>query len=190
MANNIMANRPRTDNQEFHLYNELRVEFDPAEANWTDEAHQSASEIEKLVVVKNGSQPVADCQVILEELAYHFQDEWTDPPSGYEQKALKWTEANEIQNGQIEIPANGSAKLAILMMYRFPNPYFGITYADGSIGKTHHFAGAYRLRLRLEGKIINGGSRRVFSPCIYEVYLRYVGALELKIEDIIKASAK
>jgi hypothetical protein len=185
---NNMSNKHKPDTNNYSVYQELSIEFDPAEADWADGAHQTASEIEKRVVLKNGSQPVSGCQVVLEELAYHFRDEWTDPPNGYERKALRWVDGSDAQDGKIVIPANGSATLAILRMYRYPNPYFGITYADGSSGKTHHFAGAYRLRLRLDGEIGDKASRQVIEPPIYEVYLRYVGALELKIEDIMRVT--
>jgi hypothetical protein len=185
-----MANRAKSNPKEMGLYNELSIVLDLTEAHWGDGEQPPASEIEKRVIVKNGSQPIGECQVLLEELAYHFGGEWTDPPNGYEQKALKWAEGSDTQKGQIEIAPHDSAKLAILRMFRYPNPYFGITYADGSMGKTHHFTGAYRLRLRLEGNIGNKSSRQDVSPCIYEVYLRYVGALELEIEDIVKVRSR
>ena len=184
-----MANRQNPDKRELSFYQELSIEFDPAEVHWADGTQQNASEIEKRVVVKNGSQPVEECQVVLEELAYHFGDEWADPPNGYEQKALRWDEKRAAQEGQIEIAAHGSAKLEIVRLYRFPNPYFGIAYNDGSYGKTHHFVGAYRLRLRLEAKTSDRSGIWVFAPIVYEVYLSYVGALELEIEDIVRASA-
>jgi hypothetical protein len=182
----IMQNNPTVDKQNLCVYDEPRIDFDPTEEEWGEGVQQTASDIEKRVVVQNGSQPVSECQVILEELAYHFREEWTDPPNGYEQKALQWADGRGTQDGRIAIPAQGSAKLSLMRMFRYPNPFFGITYADGSLGKTHHFSGAYRLRLRLEGKIGDKTTSRVFRPCSYEIYLLYGGALELEIEEIVR----
>ena len=173
----------------YSICQEISIVADLEEAHWADGAHQGVSEIEKRVVIKNGSQPIAACQVVLEEMAYQFRDEWIHPPSGYEQKALRWVQRCDSQDGPIEIAANGSAKLALVKMFRFPNPYFGITYGDGSMGRTHHLTGTYRLRLRLEGKISNGSDKQDFSPCSFEVHLIYVSALELNIEDIVRINA-
>ena len=182
-----MANRQQPDNDKKHAYQDLRIDFDSKVMSWTNGAGQNESEIEKRVMVKNGNQPVNDCQVILEELAYHFGGEWTDPPNGYDQKALRWVD-EEARAGRLTIPANRSAKLAILKVYRYPNPYFGITYGDGSYGKTHHFTGKYRLRLRVEARFNETITGQWIQPTIYEVYLSYAGTLDLEIDEIVKVS--
>ena len=183
-----MAKGHKPDTGENPVYQELRIQFDPKGMGWTDRSGQDASEIEKRVVVKNGDQPVDDCQVVLEELAYHFGGEWADPPNGYDQKALSWVD-EKARAGRLAIPANRSAKLAILRLYRYPNPYFGITYHDGSYGKTHHFTGKYRLRLRVEGRLNETNTGQWIQPTIYEVYLSYLGTLDLEIDEIVRVSA-
>jgi hypothetical protein len=188
MVESKMANKNKTANQEYNHYQDLRVDFDPDQVSWTDGSHQNASEIEKRVVIKNGDHPIKECQVVVEELAYHFGGKWTDPPNGYETKTLRWVEESGVRAEKIEIPANGSAKLAIATLYRYPNPYFGISYADGDHGKTHHFVGAYRLTLRLEAKISGGNAGQTLTPALFEIHLNYVGALDLGIEEILKVS--
>jgi hypothetical protein len=183
-----MANRKNADNDEHSHYPELSIEFDPDEMCWSDGSHQDLSEIEKRVVIKNGSQQIYECRVVLEELAYHLGNEWTDPPNGYEKKALKWADESDALPGRIGIAANESTKLVIARLYRYPNPYFGITYCDGGYGKTHHFKGAYKLRLRLEGKIRERNIMYSIAPSFFEVYLNYVGALELSIDEIVRTN--
>jgi hypothetical protein len=188
MVKRIMENRKKEANFDHNLYPELSIELDPTEKNWSNGSHQDLSEIEKRVVIKNGSQPIYDCRVILEDLAYHFGNEWTEPPNGYEKKALQWADESDALEGRIGIAANKSTKLVIARLFRYPNPYFGITYCDGSYGKTHHFIGAYKLRLRLEGKIRERSNVHVIVPSFFEIYLNYVGALELTIDEIVRTN--
>jgi hypothetical protein len=184
-----MANRQKPHKRDLRLYKGLSIELDSVDAYLAKGPQQNPGEIEKWLVVKNGDMPVKECQVVVEDLEYYFKSEWIFPPNGFEQKALRWAEESDSQEGKIDICANGSATLEIARLFRFPNPFFGISYFDGSYGKTHHLVGTYKLRLRIEAKIGNGSSIWGFEPIIYEVYLSYVDALNLEIEDIVRVSA-
>jgi hypothetical protein len=170
------------------LYNDLSIELDSADAHLAEGTEQNPSEVKKLLVVTNGKEPVRECQVILEDLQYYFRSEWIFPPNGFEQKALRWAEQNDSLAGKMNISANGSTTLEIARLFRFPNPYFGIAYFDGNYGKTHHFLGAYKLRLRIEAEVSSRSDLWEFEPIIYEVYLNYAGTFKLDIEEIIRVS--
>ena len=174
----------QSQKQESFTYQELRIKPESTKWGWLDGPDQNSDQIEKRVLIKNGFQALEGCQVVLEELAYQFQGEWTEPANGYQQKALRWAEEHDPQAGRIAIPRRGSVKLSLLTLYRYPNPYFGVAYGDGGHGKTHHFIGQYRMRLRLEGKLSDQNPGQALAPIIYEIYLRYVGTLELEIEKI------
>ena len=183
-----MANSRESDNRADGRYQDLTIEFDPTEVSWTDGSGQNVSDIEKRVVIRNGGLAISECRVVLEEVAYLFRDEWIDPPNGYQKQALRWAEKTDTRVEQIEIPANQSAKLIIARLYRYPNPFFGIAYSDGSYGKTHHFMGSYRLRLKMEAKISGRQPGLFFLPVIYEIHLNYLSALDLEIDDIVRIS--
>ena len=183
-----MVNRQKPDQREFRLYRGLRLEFDSMDSNFTDTLKQNPSNISKGLVVKNGEMLVKGCQVVLEKLEYQFGKEWIYPPNGFEQKALRWDESAS-QDGKIDIVANGSAKFDIAKLFRFPNPFFGISYHDENYGKTHHFVGIYKLRLRIEVGTLDISSLWSYEPIIYEVYLNYAGARDLEIEKIERISA-
>ena len=182
-----MIKKQKPDQRELRLYRGLSLEFDSMDANSSDSLKQEPGEIAKGLVVKNGEMLVKGCQVVLEELEYQFVKEWIYPPNGFEQKALRW-EGNASQDGKIDIAAHGSAKLEIAKLFRFPNPFFGISYFDGNYGKTHHFVGFYKLRLRIELLASDVSSPWSYEPIIYEVYLNYAGARDLEIEEIVRFS--
>jgi hypothetical protein len=184
-----MLNKSKTPEQESRFNNSLHIELSSADAHFANGSEENPSEIRKMVVVKNGRKPVRDCQVILKDLQYHFRNEWILPPNGYEQKALRWVEEYDHLDGKINILANRSTILEIARGFRFPNPYFGIAYFDGSYGKTHHFVGTYKLQLRIEGKVCNSRNLWEFKTVCYEIYLNYVGALDLEIGEIIRTNA-
>jgi hypothetical protein len=181
-----MANKDISSNREVHRYRDLSLEFDPEDSDFVDAIGQNLGDIARCLLVKNGDMHLKDCQVLLEALEYQFGDEWIHPPNGFERKALRWTEGGEPQEGKIDISANGSAKLEIVRLFRFPNPFFGISYFDGDHGKTHHFLGTYRLRLRIDAQISGGSSSWEVESTIFEVVLNYAGALDLRIEDITR----
>jgi hypothetical protein len=183
-----VVKRHKPDQREFRQYRGLSLEFDSLDANLSAALKQNTSEIAKGLVVKNGEMLVKGCQVVLEALEYQFGKEWIHPPNGFEQKALRWEESAS-QDGKIDIAANGSAKLEIAKMFRFPNPFFGISYYDGNYGKMHHFIGIYKLRLRIEVRTSDLSSPWSYEPIIYEVYLNYAGARVLEIEEIVRLNA-
>ncbi len=183
-----MKKKQKPQKSELRLYNGLSIDLDPVNVCFTDALIPSPSEITKCLVVKNGNKLVKGCQVILEELEYQFKNEWIFPPNGFEQKALRWAGESESPDGKFDICINSSARIEIVRVFRFPNPFFGISYFDRTHGKTHHFIGTYKLRLRIEAKTINSSNDWSFEPTIYEVYLSYAGALDLEIEDITRVS--
>ena len=184
-----MVNRDRPQKSDLRLYKDLSIELVSVDADPTKELQQNPSYISKRLVVRNGHIPVKECQVVLKDFEYDFRSEWICPPNGFERKALRWADKSDTLDGKIDICANGSATLEIARLFRFPNPFFGISYFDENYGKTHHFVGTYKLRLRIEAKICNGSSIWGFEPIIYEVYLSYVDALNLEIKDIVRVSA-
>jgi len=184
-----MAHREEPSNREVRRYRGLSLQFDPEDSDFTDALRQNLSDIARCLLVKNGDRHLKGCQVLLEALEYLFGDEWIPPPNGFERKALRWAEGSGSQDGKRAISANGTAKVEIARLFRFPNPYFGISYFDGDHGKTHHFLGTYKLRLRIEGKVADTSSFWGIEPTIFEVVLRYAGALDLGIVDITRVTA-
>jgi hypothetical protein len=184
-----MALMEKPSKRKVRPYRGLSLEIDPETIDFTGALNQNLGDIPRYLLVKNRDRHLKGCQVRLEALEYQFGDEWIPPPNGFEHKALRWAEGSGSQDGVRDISANSSTKLEIVRLFRFPNPFFGISYFDGNHGKTHHFLGTYRLRLSIGAQLSDTAGFLEIEPQIFEVVLRYAGALDLRIEDITRVSA-
>ena len=184
-----MINEQKSPKQEDRFYNALGIELGTGDPKIAERAEKNPNGIKRTLVVKNGNKPIRECQIILENLQYHFGNEWIDPPNGYEQKALRWLDEDNHLDGKRDISADRSTFVEIARLFRFPNPFFGIAYFDGGFGKTHHFVGTYKLRLRIQGKVNKRKNLWDMEAVLYDVFLNYAGARELEIIKIEGASA-
>ena len=171
----------KTSNREVRPYRGLSLELDPETVDFTGALNQNLGDIPRCLLVKNGDSHLKDCRVLLEALEYQFEDEWILPPNGFESKALRWAEGSGTQDGVRDISPDDSATLEIARLFRFPNPFFGISYFDGDHGKTHHLLGTYRLKLKIEAVMSDPTGSWEMDPQIFEVVLRYASALDLTI---------
>lgn len=138
------------------------------------------------LVVKNEGMPVSHCRVLVEGFEYYFLNEWIIAPNGYERKALKWGASKNTIEGRVDIATKGSRKIEIAKARRRPNPHFELTYHEGATGKTHHFIGKYKLRVKIEAKTEREGSTGVIEPVFYDIYFDYESTLKINIEDIVR----
>jgi hypothetical protein len=92
-------------------------------------------------------------------------------------------------DGKVDIAADGSTALEIAKSARLPNPHLMFSYLDGFTGRTHHLAGTYKLRLRIEAKAFNGGLLCDLEPISYDVHLNYTNALLLEIKNVERVCA-
>jgi hypothetical protein len=171
------------------IYDDLIIELGSERVNRKKGNKHYKWEKRVWLVVKNGEREVRNCRVVLEGLEYHFRDEWILAPNGFDRKALKWNDGKGNIEGKIDISANGSRSLEVAIARRMPNPHFEISYNDGYSGKTHHFIGKYKLRVRIEGRIDGRKTEWEIEPKIYEIYLDYESTLQLGIKDIERVNA-
>ncbi len=140
------------------------------------------------LVVENEGEPVSNCRVIVEGFEYYFRNEWIEAPNGYEQKALKWRSRIELVVGKVDFATKGSRKLAIVKARRIPNPHFEITYYDGPTGKTHHFLGEYKLRVKIEAKTANKDCECNTKIVFYDIYFYYENTLKIRVYKILRVA--
>ncbi len=137
------------------------------------------------LVVENEGEPVSNCRVIVEGFEYYFRNEWIEAPNGHEQKALKWRSRIKTVEDKVDFATKGSRKLAIAKARRIPNPHFEITYCDGPTGKTHHFLGEYKLRVKIEA--IKENENNTYAV-FYDVYFDYENTLKIRVKKILRVA--
>jgi len=166
------------------FYNDLTIEIGSERQYLFQLFNPNKDEKRVWMVVKNRGNPVCNCRVIVEGLEYYFRNEWIIAPNGYDRKALKWDVRNEPIEGMVDITTKGSRPIEIVRARRIPNPHFRITYYDGSTGKTHHFLGKYKLRVKIEARTTNKGNERNIVSVFYDIFFDYESTLKIGVKEI------